>query len=640
MAALGPPVVTQALVHAASVLTLRDQASERVLSVDMRPLVIHLLAGLEQAGIKRAVVTLGERATEVAACVTDYRFTRLRIDFVYLTLGQALGHVGSIANSVIATRSAFTGGAPLLIVRADNLYDPRLLRKIADAPFGAQQRPFEAFALVDATPATLNWAAAARNNWTKVVRDKSHTVVVRLGSRLGSFDAVVAGEVYAVSPKIFDVLAQHFGSSLVDAMAALADQGQLSVVEVGELTRHYFTPRTLAGVFQPEVQASKWAALNEAARELLYSGEWRPTSNMPTPPLRGELEKRTEPLLRLGPTLGEGGFGEVVEAEPGPKAPVEAGSSRLAVKMFKSKGEDDRARMDAIMWEVFVLKKLNHHPNIVRLIDVVELADSVVYVVMARIEGPVLVDYIYSQPDGRLAEPTARTLFRHILSALRHAHSRGLLHCDVKPANVRLHADADGAGQMVAVLVDWGLARQIDSQPACVTEGTMAYASPEQLTGYDADSAWGRAKLGPPADVWALGATLYEMLVGRVPFDGESHVELVQNVMALNYDTRPEAMSYAARQLIDSMLQTQPSNRASISDLYLDAWTTAGEPMPSDVDSVNIDVGACTKQSSSNWRCIALYLCYAALLCVALCYGLPELGSPLDLAEEVLPLEP
>ncbi len=234
MAELPAPQVKRALVHATSVLTTRDH--ERVLSVDMRPLVIHLLAGLEQAGIERAVVTLGEKATQIAECVTEYGFTRIQIDFVYLTIGSAVGAAWpSLANSVIAARALFTGTAPLLIVRADNLYDSRLLRRIAEAPFG-QDRRFKAYALVDATPATVRWATTVRNSWARVaLATHDPRCAVRCSPRLGAFDAVVAGEVYATTPVLFQLLSDMFmaslSTSLADAMSELADRGELGVVQ-------------------------------------------------------------------------------------------------------------------------------------------------------------------------------------------------------------------------------------------------------------------------------------------------------------------------------------------------------------------------------------------------------------------------
>ena len=210
---------------------------------------------------------------------------------------------------------------------------------------------------------------------------------------------------------------------------------------------------------------------------------------MPQPPLRGELEKRTEPLLQLGSTLGEGGFGVVVEAERGQSSASglqpagEGAASRLAVKMFRvggARGHDERVKLEAVMWEVHVLRALRHE-NIVRLLDVVELADALVYIVMERIEGPDLHEFLCAQPKGRLAEGTARHFFRHMLAAVRHAHGRGFMHGDLKPANVKLQTGGPrldaASGRMSAVVVDWGLSRKIDgAQPAALTMGTALYA--------------------------------------------------------------------------------------------------------------------------------------------------------------------
>ena len=174
-----------------------------------------------------------------------------------------------------------------------------------------------------------------------------------------------------------------------------------------------------------------------------------------------------------------------------------------------------------------MLRQLQH-PHVVRLCDVVEMADTV-YVVMERLQGPDLLEHIQAQPRGALAEPAAAPLFAHVLSALRHAHNRGFLHCDLKPANVRLDAACERA-----VLVDWGMARRTDAQSGGISQGTPAYASPEQLTGHNVGCAFGTARLMPATDVWGLGATLYEMVAGSPPFGGADFAELTSNVLRLN----------------------------------------------------------------------------------------------------------
>ena len=121
-----------------------------------------------------------------------------------------------------------------------------------------------------------------------------------------------------------------------------------------------------------------------------------------------------------------------------------------------------------------------------------------------------------------LPEAEAARYFAHVLGALRHAHGRGFLHCDVKPANVRLDRGCERA-----VLVDWGMARRRDHQSGgSISQGTPAYASPEQLTGYNPSSMVGY-RLCERADVWSLGATLVEMLTGTPPFGGQSFEALV-----------------------------------------------------------------------------------------------------------------
>ena len=202
--------------------------------------------------------------------------------------------------------------------------------------------------------------------------------------------------------------------------------------------------------------------------------------------------------------------------------------------------------------------------------DVIDVVDAT-YIVMERIDGPELTDFIEIQPLRRISAPVARVFFSHILSALQHAHTRGLIHCDVKPGNVRLNAACDRA-----VLTDWGLARRVGSQTDPIRCGTPAYASPEQLTGYDCDSVSGRAAtLTAAVDVWALGITLYEMVVGEPPFGGRSFDDLVRNACTLRYKA-PACVPPTCARLIDEMLQRGPLDRASLEEAASSPWAAEG----------------------------------------------------------------
>ena len=114
------PRVRQALVHAASGISTRD--AKQLLSVDYGPLVIHLLDGLHRAGLERAVVCLGENASAVEHAVQTHA-PKIKVDYVYSP--PSLWR--NLANSIIAARTAFPGSEPLLVLRADQLYDWRVL---------------------------------------------------------------------------------------------------------------------------------------------------------------------------------------------------------------------------------------------------------------------------------------------------------------------------------------------------------------------------------------------------------------------------------------------------------------------------------------------------------------------------------
>ena len=152
------------------------------------------------------------------------------------------------------------------------------------------------------------------------------------------------------------------------------------------------------------------------------------------------------------------------------------------------------------------------HPNIVNVYDFGE-HDGVPYMIIEYVPGGSLANKL---SHGPLDTPTALKYLRGIAAGLDHAHGLGIIHRDVKPANVLLEKDD------TPVLADFGLAKLLQGSSlksmTGVTTGTPAYMAPEQVTGI---------KVGPAADRYALATIAYEMLTGVIPFDGEGLMELL-----------------------------------------------------------------------------------------------------------------
>jgi serine/threonine-protein kinase len=159
------------------------------------------------------------------------------------------------------------------------------------------------------------------------------------------------------------------------------------------------------------------------------------------------------------------------------------------------------------------------HPNIVGVHDRGEF-DGQLWIAMDYVEGTDAARFLADRyPDG-MPEAEAVTIVGAIAAALDHAHQRGLLHRDVKPANI-LIAEPEGGSQRI-LLADFGIVRQLGATSGLTgtnfTVGTVAYAAPEQLRGEDLD---GRA------DQYALAATAFHLLTGVPPFGDDNPVTVI-----------------------------------------------------------------------------------------------------------------
>jgi eukaryotic-like serine/threonine-protein kinase len=206
-------------------------------------------------------------------------------------------------------------------------------------------------------------------------------------------------------------------------------------------------------------------------------------------------------------TVGRGGMGVVYKA-------YDARLDRhVALKFLPSPLAADAAARARLMNEARAASALDH-PNICTVYDIGELDDGRVYLALAYYEGETLEA---KGRGGPLAVDEAVAITRQIAQALRAAHRRGIVHRDIKPSNVMITDEG-----MVKIL-DFGIAklREGDMPAEAAAMGTLPYMSPEQTTGAGADAR---------ADLWSLGVVMYEMLTGRLPFEGADPQRLVHAI--------------------------------------------------------------------------------------------------------------
>ncbi len=209
------------------------------------------------------------------------------------------------------------------------------------------------------------------------------------------------------------------------------------------------------------------------------------------------------------------------------------------------------------------------HPNVVAVTDLVDVGGCPA-LVMEYVAGPSLADLL---ADQRLTVAQADDLGRGLLLGLEAAHRRGLVHRDVKPGNVLLSVES---GSPVPKIADFGLAKVLGGDPSGdpgltrtgSTLGTPAYMAPEQVR--DARSVDARA------DLFSVGAVLYELLTGARAFRGEDTLELLQNVAAARFvpvrelaPKAPERMAAA----IEAALVADPERRVQDCSALLALWT-------------------------------------------------------------------
>ena len=252
--------------------------------------------------------------------------------------------------------------------------------------------------------------------------------------------------------------------------------------------------------------------------------------------------------------IGHGGMGRVYLGQD------DQLGRRVAIKLMSPSRAAEAVSRQRFLRESKAAAAINH-PHIVTIYQVGEY-EGLPYIVMQHVDGPNLADYRLAA-GGTVATAEAIRIGRELAEGLRAAHERGLVHRDIKPDNVLL----EGPSRQVRI-IDFGLARELDGTDTRLTVdgavvGTPAYMSPERI---------GVEEVDAKSDLFGLGVILYELLSGRLPFEGKSMVSILAAIargtpppLADLVPTAPQPLASLVMQMLAHDKTDRPATAAEVS---------------------------------------------------------------------------
>ncbi|MEE0674897.1 MAG: Stk1 family PASTA domain-containing Ser/Thr kinase [Ruminococcus sp.] len=264
------------------------------------------------------------------------------------------------------------------------------------------------------------------------------------------------------------------------------------------------------------------------------------------------IGKRLDGRYEIHELIGVGGMANVYRCTD------TLDDREVAIKILKDEYLNNEEFIRRFKNESKAIAMLSHQ-NIVKVYDV-SFGDMIQYIVMEYIDGITLKEYIDQQ--GIIEWKDALHLTTQVLKALQHAHECGIVHRDIKPQNIMLLQDGS------IKVTDFGIARFSDKATRTMTEqaiGSVHYIAPEQAKGDVTDGK---------TDIYSVGVMLYEMLTGRLPFDGESAVS-VALMQLQSTPKRPREINpgipIGLEQITMRAMQKQPEDRyASAAEMLSD----------------------------------------------------------------------
>ncbi|RDD47748.1 Serine/threonine-protein kinase mos [Trichoplax sp. H2] len=263
--------------------------------------------------------------------------------------------------------------------------------------------------------------------------------------------------------------------------------------------------------------------------------------------------------LNIERLLGSGGFGSVYEGT--------YGSKKVAIKKLHQRGKNERAALDSFKAEVLAMSLL-HHPNIVETVAISTASDCLhdYPLLIMELAGSRNLQEVLNDTDTEVIDVKRRLKFAHqIAMALEYTHSFGIVHLDLKPANVLITPEDN------CKLADFGCSQTVQEDGSCVNSptrsyltGTFAYTAPELLRGCDPTTK---------ADIYSFAICLWQLIARERPYGCENPHVVIFAVVAYNH--RPP-------------ITTQMEMEEDYQHLVMQGWNACPSDRPTAADCVEV----------------------------------------------------
>jgi len=288
-----------------------------------------------------------------------------------------------------------------------------------------------------------------------------------------------------------------------------------------------------------QANAAAAAAAVKKEKPNPYGGEY---------PKGGPGNRWTLQDFDIGRPLGKGKFGNVYLAR-------EKKSKYIVALKVLFKSQLQKGGVEHQLRREIEIQSHLRHPHILRMFGYF-YDETRVYLILEYAPRGEMYKMLNKQPKGRFDESTTGKYVYQMANALSYCHSKKVIHRDIKPENLLLDMKGD------LKIADFGWSVHAPSSRRATMCGTLDYLPPEMIEGASHDEK---------VDLWSLGVLCYEFLVGKPPFETQSHNETYNRILSVDIQW-PAHVQAGARDLISKLLKKEPSNRLPLAEVMKHEW--------------------------------------------------------------------